>query len=312
MVGVAITILLGQEAHSHHATRPRRWIEAEVEFGEDDDVVFVAVDSTVEGPAAGDEPESGVVNVAVDRRRRKGVLVMLFHPRDTEHGRAAVLTNHFHRVALAIHVRAPSRATSVRFPIVIVSGPALASPTPPTTSCTMGAARSTPTERPDPTDLPSLLDEPSPRVTLPVAIEIPDIDVRSALVALGVDDDRRLEVPADADQAGWYAGGPRPGEEGAAVVVGHFDWTDGPAVFWRLNQLQTGDPVHVTGLDGTTTDFIVDRVERWPKAEFPTDLVYQDADGAELRLITCGGSFNDEVGSYRDNVIVFARLATAT
>jgi sortase (surface protein transpeptidase) len=144
------------------------------------------------------------------------------------------------------------------------------------------------------------------RVALPASIEIPDVEVTSDLVPLGLDADRRLEVPGRPDVAGWYAGGPRPGEPGAAVIVGHVDWTDGPAVFWPIPHLEAGDPIVVTAVDGTTTEFVVDRVERWPKAEFPTDLVYRDADGPELRLVTCGGVFDDDVRSYRDNIIVFA------
>ena len=43
------------------------------------------------------------------------------------------------------------------------------------------------------------------------------------------------------------------------------------------------------------------------KDEFPTDEVYGPTDDAELRLVTCGGTFDDELGHYDDNVIVFLR-----
>ncbi|MDP9302351.1 MAG: class F sortase, partial [Actinomycetota bacterium] len=40
----------------------------------------------------------------------------------------------------------------------------------------------------------------------------------------------------------------------------------------------------------------------------PTQLVYGNTNNAELRLITCGGSFDFSTGHYVDNIIVFASL----
>jgi hypothetical protein len=144
------------------------------------------------------------------------------------------------------------------------------------------------------------------RAAPPVAVEIPGIGVDASLIELGIDADRQLEVPANPDLAGWFVGGPRPGEEGPAVIAGHVDSTLGPAVFHRVPRLGTGDVVLVHRADGTTASFAVDRVEWWPKDGFPTDAVYREADGAELRLITCGGVFDRTRLSYEDNVIVFA------
>ncbi len=50
------------------------------------------------------------------------------------------------------------------------------------------------------------------------------------------------------------------------------------------------------------------RVKRFGKDDFPTDEVYGSVDRPELRLITCGGSFNYRTRHYRDNVVVFAHL----
>jgi sortase (surface protein transpeptidase) len=141
---------------------------------------------------------------------------------------------------------------------------------------------------------------------LPVAVAIPRIGVAAPLVHLDVDAQGALEVPADPDDAGWYVGGPRPGDHGPAVIAGHVDSVAGPAVFHRLPALEPGDEVHVTGADGSEVGFEVTAVERWPKDAFPTDAVYRQAQGPELRLITCGGGFDRATLSYRDNVIVFA------
>jgi hypothetical protein len=62
---------------------------------------------------------------------------------------------------------------------------------------------------------------------------------------LGLQDDGTVEVPADADDAGWFRLGPPPGAPGSAVVLGHVDSRRGPGVFFRLRELQPGDVVEV-------------------------------------------------------------------
>jgi hypothetical protein len=153
-------------------------------------------------------------------------------------------------------------------------------------------------------------DEPLERpgaVSRPLEVEVPAIGVRAAVIELGLDARGRLEVPSDPEVAGWWTGGPEPGAPGPAVIAGHVDSVRGPGVFFRLADLARGDRIVVRGEDGTVARFAVDRIERWPKDGFPTDAVYRQADGAELRLITCGGTFDREALRYLDNVIVFAR-----
>ncbi|MCV2488784.1 class F sortase [Geodermatophilus sp. YIM 151500] len=143
---------------------------------------------------------------------------------------------------------------------------------------------------------------------LPVRIRVPAAGVDSGLVPLGVDGAGALEVPQDFGTAGWFTGGAVPGRPGPAVVVGHVDSYEGPAVFHRLPRLGAGDEVVVDLDDGASARFTVTRVTRVGKDAFPTDEVYGPTAGAELRLITCGGAFDDDRRRYEDNVIVFARL----
>jgi sortase (surface protein transpeptidase) len=140
----------------------------------------------------------------------------------------------------------------------------------------------------------------------PEAVAIPAIGVSAPLVRLGLRPDRRMEVPEDYSVAGWYTGGPRPGERGPAVIAGHVDSRRGPAVFYRLGELRRGDLVVVSYPGRAKARFRVERTERHPKRAFPTSRVYGDTAGPALRLVTCGGSFDQASGHYRDNVIVFA------
>ena len=143
-------------------------------------------------------------------------------------------------------------------------------------------------------------------VALPVRVRIPAAQVDTALERVGRAADGTLELPRRAESAAWYAEGPRPGQPGPAVIIGHVDWDQAPAVFFLLSRLRPGDAVYVDRADGSTATFRVTGSKRVAKRRFPTDTVYAPSLEPSLRLVTCGGSFDYAAGSYRDNVIVFA------
>ena len=143
---------------------------------------------------------------------------------------------------------------------------------------------------------------------MPASVSIPHIGVQTRLVKLGLNADQSLQVPHRDELAGWYTRGAVPGEVGPAVIVGHYDSVDGPAVFYRLSELLPGQTVQVGRADGTVVTFAVDRVEQFKKGGFPTDEVYGRVNRPELRLITCGGSFDYETRHYRENSVVFAHM----
>ncbi|RNL84620.1 class F sortase [Halostreptopolyspora alba] len=142
----------------------------------------------------------------------------------------------------------------------------------------------------------------------PTALRIAAIELNvEKFTRLGLNGDGSIEAPRAFDTAGWYAKGPSPGQSGAAVIGAHVDSTTGPALFYRLPQVREGDHIEIEREDGRTATFRVSAVERHPKNRFPTERVYGPTGGRpELRLITCGGGFDERRRSYRDNVIVFA------
>jgi sortase (surface protein transpeptidase) len=156
-----------------------------------------------------------------------------------------------------------------------------------------------------PASAAALRGAPSP----PVHLRIPAIGVSAAVVRLGLNRDGTLQVPGDFDVTGWFAGGPAPGETGPAVVAGHIDSRSGPAVFYRLRELRPGQEITVGRRDGSSVRFAVDGVAQYPKDAFPTEAVFGPAPEPLLRLITCGGAFDRSQRSYRDNIVVTARLA---
>jgi LPXTG-site transpeptidase (sortase) family protein len=144
----------------------------------------------------------------------------------------------------------------------------------------------------------------------PTEVRIPKIGAKSSLVPLGLNPDETIEVPPVEQpmQAGWYKLARTPGEAGPAVLLGHVDGNRQPGIFFRLKELVEGDEVEVSRKDGSTARFRVRRTEQIAKNSFPTEAVYGETGEPELRLITCGGSFDPAARSYRDNIIVYAKL----
>jgi sortase (surface protein transpeptidase) len=144
--------------------------------------------------------------------------------------------------------------------------------------------------------------------SVPVGVSIPTLGVTSPVMELGLKADGSMQVPPGAYPAGWYELSPTPGELGPAVLAGHVDWAGEPGVFSGIGELNPGQEIVVARQDGSSATFWVDHVETYPKDSFPTDAVYGDLDHAGLRLITCGGEFDEDAGDYADNVVVFATL----
>ncbi|MBA3430393.1 MAG: class F sortase [Actinobacteria bacterium] len=160
---------------------------------------------------------------------------------------------------------------------------------------------------------PGTTDRSHPRSRIspvhPERVRIPSIGVSAPVIDLVLNPDGTLEVPESFSVTGWWSGGAMPGEVGPAVIVGHVDSRTGPAVFYRLRDIEPGRFIEIVGTDGSSMKFRVERVEQHPKNAFPTERVYRETAEPELRLITCGGVFNRSTGHYLDNIIVFASLA---
>jgi len=146
------------------------------------------------------------------------------------------------------------------------------------------------------------------RVPPPVSLTIPAIDVRTRLIRLGLTAAGALRPPRTTAVAGWYTGSPPPGAAGSAVIAGHVDSHSGPGVFFRLRLLHRGDRIYVRQAGGRVAVFRVGAVRRYAKNRFPTPAVYGATPTPELRLITCGGTFDRARGSYLSNVVVYATM----
>ena len=145
----------------------------------------------------------------------------------------------------------------------------------------------------------------------PTKVSIASLGIRGDVVEVGKADDGSIAPPIEDPVRiiGWYGLGPTPGEPGTAVMVGHVDTHDRPAVFHNLHEIQVGKLIEVSRKDRKVATFKVDSVESFPKAAFPADRVLVHDDVPRLVLVTCGGEWLGGHTGYADNVIVFAHLA---
>jgi hypothetical protein len=202
-------------------------------------------------------------------------------------------------------LRPPPRGTAT---VAVPTGPVAAAPYDSDPAYALSAPAGTARAGPAAHGVTSLrppASTPAP-VAKPAGLTIPLIGVRTSLTTLGLASDGTMQVPESSAVAGWYTGSPRPGAIGPAVIVGHVDSLSGPGVFFRLPELRPGDRIYVTRADGTLAEFRVSSVQTWLKASFPVQAVYGATPDPELRLVTCGGTFDETTGHYLSNTIVYA------
>ncbi|GGX89546.1 class F sortase [Streptomyces fructofermentans] len=147
----------------------------------------------------------------------------------------------------------------------------------------------------------------------PQRVDIPALGVQAPVVARGLDPRGAVDPPPYGQPGivGWYGGGVRPGAAGTALLVGHVDTETRPAVFYHLSEVRPGETVRVVRDDGTVAEFTVEDVEVFARDRFDAQRVYgtRQSGRSELRLITCGGSFDRTSRTYTANVVVSAYLS---
>lgn len=146
----------------------------------------------------------------------------------------------------------------------------------------------------------------SANVGLPKRLTIPSLNIDAAIEYVGNASDGSMEISPSQDDVAWYKLGPRPGENGSAVIAGHYGSLHGKfSVFSDLSQLHKGDKLQVQDYNGRVVTFVV-RESRLYKPTADATAVFNAGDGkAHLNLITCEGSWNQTKESYSDRRIVF-------
>jgi hypothetical protein len=150
--------------------------------------------------------------------------------------------------------------------------------------------------------------------SVPRLIWIPKIRIWAQIEPRGLKPNGAIGVPSlnTPFLTSWFDQGPTPGQRGTAAVYGHVDsYKLGPAVFYKLGALRPGDLVYITLEDREVAIFRVYALAMYPKSAFPTTVVYRYTRWPTLRLITCGGAFDQRTHHYLSNVVVFASYVGA-
>ncbi|QGV80477.1 class F sortase [Streptomyces ficellus] len=149
----------------------------------------------------------------------------------------------------------------------------------------------------------------------PERVELPSLGITAPVTPRGLDDAGAIDPPPyeQAHTVGWFGDGTKPGADGAALFVGHVDTETRPAVFYGLSSARPGERIEVTRADGSVARFTIDDVRVFDRDEFDPKKAYgqREPGRAELRLITCGGTFDRASGTYTANVVVSAYLTGA-
>ncbi|WP_215144232.1 class F sortase [Exiguobacterium qingdaonense] len=149
-------------------------------------------------------------------------------------------------------------------------------------------------------------EEENAKAVTPVQIQIPKIDVDTAVEQVGVLENGQMGVPKDENQVGWFEPGVTPGSKGNAVIAGHVDSKTGPAIFYQLDQLTKGDDVLIRDEAGNTLRFRVTKTERYDTKTAPIEEIFGATSNRNLNLITCSGTFGD--GGYDERFVVYTEL----
>lgn len=145
---------------------------------------------------------------------------------------------------------------------------------------------------------------------LPIRLRIPAIDLDTEIEYVGLTSDGKMDTPKDIAQVGWFEEGTVPGNEGSAVIAGHYGWKDGKAsAFDELHTLREGDTIYVEDETGNTVPFIVSHTRSYSPEDDATEVFTSTDDKAHLNLVTCAGEWNGDAASYAERLIIFSTRA---
>jgi LPXTG-site transpeptidase (sortase) family protein len=135
-------------------------------------------------------------------------------------------------------------------------------------------------------------------------LTISSIGVDAVIRDMGLTPDGDMAVPDSTVDVGWFGLGIRPGQQGSAVIGGHNRWDNVSAVFERLDQLQAGDVVSVTDLQGVSSHFVVREMRTYNPTDDATE-IFSTSGGVHLNLITCSGVYDPSTKTYTKRLVVF-------
>lgn len=141
----------------------------------------------------------------------------------------------------------------------------------------------------------------------PIRLRIPSINVNAPIQYVSITSNGSMDVPKGPGDVAWFRLGPRPGENGSAVMAGHYGgWKNGAqSVFNDLDKLKEGDKLYVEDEKGAIIIFVVRELRTYDHKADASE-VFSSSDGkAHLNLITCEGVWISSQKTYSNRLVVF-------
>lgn len=141
---------------------------------------------------------------------------------------------------------------------------------------------------------------------LPVRLKIPVINIDSVVEHVGLAPDGTMDIPKNPDDVAWFQLGQRPGENGSAVIAGHYGWKDNKiSAFDNLHKLSKGDKLYIEDENGIIISFVVRESKNYDYKTDAPDVFSSYDDKAHLNLVTCEGVWNEIFKNYSGRLVVF-------
>ena len=140
----------------------------------------------------------------------------------------------------------------------------------------------------------------------PSRLRVPSLGLDSAVLPVGVTEDRQMQLPDDPRVLGWYRFGPAPGGGGSVVLAGHVDsraFGVGPLV--ALQSIAAGARIEVVSGTAGVRPYRVDSIERFDRQALPAT-VFARTGPERLRIVTCTRPYLPDEGGYQQNLVVTA------
>ena len=142
----------------------------------------------------------------------------------------------------------------------------------------------------------------------PRVLTIPSLNVKARVLPMSVNADGTMQAPINIYDAGWYTGGVRPGDKGAAVIDAHASGPTRVGLFGSLDKLKVGDRLSLEKGDSTQLNYEVVEVKKVPRSTLDMKELLTPRVGDEgLNLITCAGVWQQQGQTYSDRVLVFTK-----
>ena len=117
-----------------------------------------------------------------------------------------------------------------------------------------------------------------------------------------------MALPSDVRRIGWYEFSPAPGSrQGSVVLAGHVDNArQGTGALFDLRSVTVGARITVVDAGGKVHAYRGTGRRMFVKKRLPVERLFATDGPARLVVITCGGPFDRQLHSYRDNLVVAA------